>query len=246
MDTTKIFVAGGPKASHESLVRFVESLGLGPADLELMQVQTLQRLVFLKFVTEEKCTHTAALLNQGVRWPGTDKMVSGWKCEQQVLNVKLINVSPEVPRQVVVDKMEQFGIVLHMERNKFNLRGFQCSDGTWSVKLRLSVEVSHLPHFLHIEETDEFDPQVWQLVHPGQTKPGCWRCNQPGHIGAFCRVSALQPGSSWAQRARQGLQQPRPRPQPSPPPPQPRPPPSSTPPPSTPLAASVTPFLLFY
>lgn len=158
---------------------------------------TIHGHLFLKLINEQVFERVLQRAEEGIFWEKSNSKVYGWSVAEYVQTFRIANLDSDMDFQMIKDKLGSYGRVLSFEKNFLKYRLTQVFNGTVTVKMKM-FDDCELPEFL----THKPSGEVFQIFSENG-KRVCFRCTKPGHIAAFCKKKAQDPGpesktSSWA------------------------------------------------
>ena len=161
----------------------------------------VEQLFLVTFTTDEIYNRAVERLRGGVPWSAADgRQVFGWPSSDSLLQVRLTNLHPDVPQQLLVDLLKNLGRVGFVHRAPGRDPLFPMAfDGILHLKMAVD-EASVLPDFIAVETAAGVLDCVVR-VYTDNSKKRCFQCGCLGHIGPFCRRatrSRRAQGRVWA------------------------------------------------
>ena len=184
----------GEKPKHTDFFKFVlDDLEVDPNDVFGIQLLSTKDLGFIKFDPGSEAAYNATLLKlggAGQLWARFNRYVVGWSCDISITDVKVMDVAMEDDENTVRSVFEEFGKVKDVKACRHE--NSHIVDGTFIVRIVLHEDKS-VPCFIKKGQ------EMWHTYYQGQVQV-CKRCDQPGHIGRFCRIDRpRQDGGTWAE-----------------------------------------------
>lgn len=132
-----------------------EDLGLVANDLVEAQVHSITNLLMVKFKEEKKFEEIVKKLEKGVHWSQFNTMVYGWNVHQNLITVRLINLSVHVDKEKVLRYFETLGEVVF--KSEGELKGFfkGVKDNSLTLKIKLN-EGAEVKPYIKIGPMGEF------------------------------------------------------------------------------------------
>lgn len=148
--------------------------------VDVFQVDFNLISVFIKFTSVNNCDRFNRLFsgNRTIRhFNGKTSIVNVIPCGYGIRNVRLFNVPPECPNQIIVNALNKYGTVSTItDENWSSAFPFKGKSGVKSVKIDLK---SHIPSYLLIAGTRA------QVQYSGQP-PTCSICHSSEHLREKC------------------------------------------------------------
>jgi hypothetical protein len=173
---------GGPRAlGPEWLDLLLKDVGLDPSDIESAGIHGITQHLMVTIFTEELFKAKLALVEKGIKWTKRGgRLVYGWSTEEYLTTVKIVNWSPFMPVEPIIERMKGYGEVVAF--HKGTLPDCPAIVSNFIVcKMKLKPGAS-LPVILRNEAQGE----VLQIWWEGGERV-CFKCHDRGHLAAFCK-----------------------------------------------------------
>ena len=159
---------------------------LKPKPEEIVEVQDnlWSNLIVLKLSNQEVYDRILALLEEGILWKETGKVVYGWSCQRQLSKVKIVNYTIHINLEKVKAYLGGFGSIITCSVGYIPRRwGGKVPDGTLHFLMDLK-EGMEIPSSISISPMGE---HLMVFVEGEKRKNTCYKCLRKGHIAPFCR-----------------------------------------------------------
>ena len=173
-------------------------LKIKPEEIVEIQDNILGNVILIKVTSTATFERVLGLLEAGIEWRLTGKIVYGWSCQRQLTKVKICNLTVHVSLDKVKGFMAAFGTIVQASLGYWKRWGGKVLDGTLTLLIDLNDGVQ-VPPMIDITSMGE---QLLIFVE-GSSKQqrSCFKCSRKGHIAPFCRYKPKVPDVSGGDRS---------------------------------------------